>query len=109
MGVPPVEGVEPMSWYLTYLENGSAGEIHLYNPYRYNLTHYYLQDYNDLAYQVVTSDLPWQNSQQLTNLVTKSFPYMRKGKYKTTFKYILPGQVKIGQERIVKYINPLDD
>lgn len=109
VGVPPVEGVEPMTWYLTYLENGSTGEINVRNPYRYNLTHYYLQDYQDLSYQLVTSDYPWQQNPQYSKIVTEAFPYMRKDRYKTTFKYVLPGQVKVSRDNIVKYRNPLDE
>ncbi|MFY7670839.1 hypothetical protein ACOSP6_07090 [Tenacibaculum sp. MEBiC06402] len=109
VGVPPLEGVEPMTWYLTYLENGDSGEINVRNPYRYNLTHYYLQDFEDLSYQLVTSDYPWETNPQYSKIVTEVFPYMRKDNYKTTYKYILPGQVKIGRENIVKYTNPLDE
>lgn len=109
VGVPPIEGVEPMTWYLTYLENDLTGEINQYNPYRYNLTHYYLKDHEDLSYQLVTSNLPWQNNERYTKLVTEAFPYMRKGTYKTKFKYVLPGQVKNGKDNVVKYINKLNE
>ena len=109
VGVPPVQGVEPMTWYITYLENDYTGEINQYNPYRYNLTYYYLQDFEDLSYQLVNSDLPWQTNPQYIKIVTEAFPYMRKGKYKTTFKYVLPGQVKTGRENLVKYTNPLNE
>ncbi|WP_299134360.1 hypothetical protein [uncultured Tenacibaculum sp.] len=109
VGVPPVEGVEPMTWYLTYLENDYTGEINQYNPYRYNLTHYYLQDFEDLSYQLVNSNLPWQNNPQYRKIVTEAFPYMRRGKYKTTFKYVLPGQVQTSRKNLVKYTNPLNE
>ncbi len=110
VGVPPVEGVEPMTWYLTLLENEVSGsEIYTYNPYRYNLTHYYLLDYEDLRYQLLNSDLPWQNNQQYVDMVEKVFPYMRKGKYKADLKYVLPGQVQTGKNYQIKYINPLDE
>ena len=109
VGIPPVEGVEPMTWYLTYLENGSTGETSLYNPYRYNLTHYYLKDYEDLSYQLVNSTINWQSNPMSVKLVTEAFPYMRRGKYKTKFKYVLPGQVKQGKDNIVKYINPINE
>lgn len=109
VGVPPVEGVEPMSWYLTYLENDFTGEINQYNPYRYNLTHYYLKDYEDLSYQLVTSDLAWENNERYSKLITEAFPYMRKGTYKTQFKYVLPGQVQNGKDNLVKYVNKLNE
>ncbi len=109
VGVPPVEGVEPMTWYLTYLEEGYTGETSLYNPYRYNLTYYYLQDYEDLSYQLVNSTINWQSNPTFSKLVTDAFPYMKKGRYKTKFKYILPGQVKQGRDNIVKYINPINE
>ncbi|MBA6156661.1 hypothetical protein H3Z83_09060 [Tenacibaculum sp. S7007] len=109
VGIPPVEGVEPMTWYLTYLEEGYTGETSLYNPYRYNLTYYYLQDYEDLSYQLVNSTINWQENPTFSKLVTEAFPYMRKGRYKTKFKYVLPGQVKQGRDNVVKYINPINE
>ncbi len=108
VGVPPLEGVEPQSWYLTYLENEYTGETELYNPYRYNLTHYYHQDYEDLRYKLVNSETAI-NESKYAKLITEPFPLMRKGKYKTELKYVLPGQVKSGKAQTVKYTNPLYD
>ncbi|WP_103072664.1 hypothetical protein [Aquimarina sediminis] len=107
VSVPPVEGVEPMSWYLTYLENDYSGETSLYNPYRYNLTHYYHQDYEDLRYQLVSSNLPWETMPQYKKLIIDPFPLMRKGKYKTKLQYVLPGQVTNGGDDTIKYTNPI--
>ncbi|GAA4278346.1 hypothetical protein GCM10022259_30710 [Aquimarina mytili] len=107
VGVPPLEGVEPLSWYLTYLENNLTGETSLYNPYRYNLTHYYHQDYVDLRYQLVSSDLPWEEIEMYRDLIIEPFPLMKKGKYKTKLQYILPGQTRNGGSDVVKYTNPL--
>lgn len=105
--VPPIEGVEPMSWYITYLENNYTGETSLYNPYRYNLTHYYHRDYEDLRYQLVSSDLPFETIYKHKNLVIDPFPLMRKGKYKVKFQYVLPGQLRNGGTDIIKFTNPL--
>lgn len=107
VSVPPLEGVEPMTWYLTYLENDYTGETSLYNPYRYNLTHYYHQDYEDLRYQLVSSSLPWESMPKYKKLIIDPFPLMRKGKYKTKLQYVLPGQVTNGGDDIVKFTNPL--
>lgn len=107
VGVPPVEGVEPISWYLTYLENEYTGETSLYNPYRYNLTHYYHRDYEDLRYQLVSSDLPWETMPKYKKLIIDPFPLMRKGKYKTKLQYVLPGQVRNGGNDIIKFTNPI--
>ncbi|WP_282080758.1 hypothetical protein [Aquimarina algiphila] len=107
ISVPPLEGVEPMSWYLTYLENDRTSDINVYNPYRYNLTHYYYQDYEDLRYQLISSDLPWETMPKYKALIIDPFPIMRKGKYRTKLQYVLPGQVKNGGNDIVKYNNPL--
>ncbi len=108
VSIPPVEGVEPLSWYLTSIENGVS--IQKYNdfiPYRYNVTLYYLQDYEDLRYQLITSDLPWERMTQYSDLIVKPFPTMKKGNYKTKLQYVLPGQVKNGGSDIRKYYNPL--
>ncbi|CAL2079715.1 conserved protein of unknown function [Tenacibaculum sp. 190524A02b] len=109
VGVPPIEGVEPMTWYLTHLENDFNDRVVEYSPYKYNLTHYYLQDFEDLRYQLLNSNIAWETNARYESLILKAFPYMRKGKYKTTFKYILPGQVKEGKMKSVKYINPVND
>ncbi len=107
IGVPPVEGVEPFSWYLSYLEEGNLAEVLGYNPYRYNLTHYYYKDYKDLRSQFVNTFPNWEELSKHKALVAESFPVMKNGKYKTSFKYVLPGQIKIGKENTVKYVNPL--
>ncbi len=107
INVPPLNGVEPLSWYLTHLENDFTGETNNFNPYRYNLTHYFHEDFIDLRFQLVNSDLLSQNFNTYKKLITEPFPLMKHGKYKTKYKYILPGQVKKGKDQIVKYINPL--
>ena len=106
IGVPPVEGVEPMSWYLSYLENGATGETSIYNPYRYNLTNYYHQDYEAIRYKLVNSG-NYNVSPASMKLITDPFPLMRKGKYKTTLQYVLPGQVRTSKLHEVNYTNPL--
>lgn len=106
VGVPPVEGVEPMSWYLTYLEEGLTGQTSTYHPYRYNLTHYYHQDFEDLSYQVANSDLDLFRFPKYKPLLTQTFPLMRKGDYRVTLEYQLPGGVKNITHK-TKYTNPL--
>ncbi|WP_108869407.1 hypothetical protein [Aquimarina aquimarini] len=105
ISVPPLEAVEPMSWYLTYLENEYTGETSVYNPYRYNLNYYYYQDYEDLRYQIISADLPWETMPKYRELIIESFPLMPKGKYKTKLKYVLPGQVTNAKEAIIKFTN----
>ena len=108
VGVPPVEAIQPLVWYTFYLENEHTGETSLYFPYSYNLTSYYLEDYQDLSHQLLNSNLPWRSKPRYRDLITKAFPYMRKGKYKTTFKYVLPGGTIKTKDRTVKYINPIN-
>ncbi len=108
VGVPPVEAVQPLTWYITHLENDYRERTSLFYPYSYNLTNYYLDDYNDLSYQILSSDVRWRENPQYVKLITEAFPYMRKGKYKTTFQYILPGGIKKGKQREIKYINPIN-
>ncbi|WP_108869785.1 hypothetical protein [Aquimarina aquimarini] len=107
VGVPPIEGVEPMAWYITHLEHNQTGKTNTYHPYRYNLTHYYYKDYEDLRYQLVNSNLSWEVRSKYTKLIIDPLPVMKNGKYKTTFQYILPGQVKKGKNKTVKFTNPL--
>ncbi len=108
VSVPPVEAVQPMSWYLTYVEHEKS--VHDYNnfmPYRYNQTMYYYKDYVDLRYQLVNSDLPNEVILKYPNLVTRTFPLMRKGNYKTKLQYVLPGSIRNGGSDVRKYYNPL--
>ncbi len=108
VGVPPVEGVEPISWYLTSLENDiPADQYNYFIPYRYDLGLYYYRDYEDLRYQLISSDLNWEHMIQYEQLITKPFPLMDKGNYKTTLKYILPGAIKEGTSENRKYYNPI--
>lgn len=102
VGVPPIEGVEPQSWYLTYLENDLNDRIRTYNPYRYDLTLYYYRDYVDLGYQLTNSNLPWETMQQYRDLVVGPFPIMKKETYKTKLQYVLPGQIHRGSD-IISY------
>ncbi|UZO79829.1 hypothetical protein NBT05_12805 [Aquimarina sp. ERC-38] len=106
ISIPPVEGVEPMSWYLDYLENNYTGETRQYNPYRYNLTYYFHQDYEAIRYKLVNSG-QYDTPGIPRKLVTDPFPLMRNGKYKTELKYVLPGQVNTGRSQQIKYTNPL--
>ncbi|MEW7277094.1 hypothetical protein ABW636_00690 [Aquimarina sp. 2201CG1-2-11] len=108
VSVPPEEAVQPMSWYLTYLENEKpVYDYNSYMPYRYNQTLYYYKDYVDLRYQLVNSDLSNELIYKYKNLVTNTFPLMRKGNYKTKLQYVLPGSIKNGGSKIRKYYNPL--
>lgn len=107
VSVPPVEGVEPMSWYLTNLENDVTHNLEVYNPYRYNLSHYYEQDFFDLRYQMVSENLPPAVISRYINLITAKFPLMKKGTYKSQLQYVLPGQVKKSDTNTFKYMNPL--
>ena len=109
VGVPPVEAVQPLSWYVTYLENEFTGETSLFYPYSYNVTNYYWYDYEDLRYQILDSDIQWRNNPRYEKMIKEVFPYMRKGKYKTTFSYVLPGSVQKGKEEVVKYVNPINN
>jgi hypothetical protein len=95
VGVPPVEGVEPKSSYISYLENDMADQMNGYNPYRYDLSLYYYKDYKDLRYQLITSRLPWETDKRYSGLVKGEFPVMEIDKtYKVDLKYMLPGQIE---------------
>ncbi len=108
IGVPPKEAVNPLSWYVTYAENGDQAEANFYSPYQYELGYYYYRDFIDLRYQLVNSDLPWETNQRYLRLATDPFPEMRKGRYRATLKYMLPGQSRASSSHQIKYENLLD-
>ena len=106
IGVPPKEAVEPISWYLTKLENDDIDSfVNTYNPYRYNTMHYYNQDYEDLGYQILNSEESWWLNPQYKKMITEVFPIIRRGSYKTNFKYVLPGKVRTSENNQIKYVN----
>ncbi len=105
VGVPPIEGVEPVTSYVTYLENGIF-DTEDFNPYSYNLTYYFYRDYIDLRNQLILKE-DVALLRQHPELVTETFPFMRKGDYQTTWEYTLPGQSNASSAKNVKYYNPL--
>ncbi len=105
LGVPPIRGVEPMTSYVSYLENEADSFISNYNPYSYNLTHYYYQDYLDLRTGLILMDDPVLLRRH-ENLVFETFPLMRYGDYKTSLQYVLPGQVQKSKAQTIKFFNP---
>jgi len=106
IGVPPKEAVEPITWYLTKVENDNIDSfVNGYNPYRYNTMHYYNQDYEDLRYQILNSNQSWWLNPQYKKMISKVFPLIRRGDYKTTFKYVLPGKVRESRDNQIKYVN----
>lgn len=100
VGIPPIEGVEPKSNYLTYLENELDMRTREDNPYRYNLSLYYYQDYKDLSYQLTNSNLSWEVLKKHEGLVVGPFPVMKKETYKAKLQYVLPGQINTGSDVI---------
>lgn len=107
VGIPPVEAIEPASWYLHYLEMNNENDIDIYHPYNYNLGHYYYADYKDLRNQLTSSDLNWEGMSEYYEFLTESFPLMKKGTYKSKLQYVLPGQFRNGGSDVVKYENPV--
>lgn len=107
VGVPPVEGVEPASWYLSYLELEKTDDIDVFHPYDYNLAHYYYNDYQDLRNQLTSSNLEWEGMTRYSEFLTESFPLMKKDTYKAKLQYVLPGQFRNGGSDIVKFVNPI--
>ncbi|MHA7059760.1 hypothetical protein ACWGOQ_0021210 [Aquimarina sp. M1] len=105
VGVPPVEAVEPVTSYITYLENG-VFDTENFNPYSYNLTSYYYRDYLDLRYQLILKE-DTSLLQEYPQLVSGTFPFMRKGDYRTKWNYKLPGQLQGQSGKTINYYNPL--
>ncbi|WP_130287118.1 hypothetical protein [Aquimarina brevivitae] len=105
VGIPPIEGVEPMTWYLTYLENDINTDLTLNNPYRYNLTYYFYEDYEDLVVKLANSNMPPSQLAQYTDLLSGPFPMMEYGDYDAEYKYILPGGMEKGRTKKIEYFN----
>lgn len=103
IGIPPKEAVEPISWYLTYLENDIDQDIDEILPFKYNLPFYYNKDYTDLGNKLFKSEINWQSNSSYTKLIENIFPTIRNGEYKTNLQYILPGGVKKGSSYNINY------
>lgn len=108
IGVPPIEAVQPMTWYITDLENRVEGDVNKNIPFSYNLSLYYLQDYQDLGYQLLNSKYPWEKNPVYVEMITKTFPLMKKGTYRSKLHYNLPGQTKSLSNKEIKYKNPIN-
>jgi hypothetical protein len=95
LGIPPVRGVEILTWYQDYIVNNPTSfMLKEYLPYRYNLPFYYKTDFVNLRYKVVNKYLNTVNPAIATKynyIINGTFPYIKEGNYNLKLNYSLPG------------------
>ncbi len=96
IGTPPKEAVSMMSWYLARLEAGGTDPIiRKRMPFRYDLTHYYREDFYTIRYKITNAYM--NNSSMAARydyIINSIFPIMLEDDYKVNINYILPGGIK---------------
>lgn len=75
-------------------------------PYVYGLPLIYKDDFIDLRNQVVTRFLETDQLPKYEYLINGWFPFIRYGKYKLKYQYVLPGG-DYGSGAVVEYRNPI--
>lgn len=107
LGIPPVRGLDVLSWYESKIEDGQqSGLLFTRLPYKYNLPFYYKEDYLDLRHQV--ADRYCSNpsrEKKYSYLLESKFPVIRGGEYRSLFQYVMPGGIK-GSSWSFEYSNP---
>jgi hypothetical protein len=95
MGIPPIKGIELLTWYQDYLiNNPNSSSLKDRLPYRYNQPYYYKTDFVDLQYKIVNKYLNSQNQsmiQKYDYIIHGSFPMIQDGTYNIRLNYTLPG------------------
>jgi len=109
LGVPPRRALPIESDYITSLENDiNINLIKTHFPYRYNLARIYKEDFVNLRDQVysdfTTGVINGQHSAM--SLTNADYYFMRYGKYKVKFTYLLPGGIR-GTEAKIDFKNTL--
>ncbi|MBC9932772.1 hypothetical protein [Chitinophaga qingshengii] len=109
-GIVPSRAITIMSSYLAAATNPEAspvpGLLQTRLPYVYDLPLVYKQDFTDLQYQLVNRYLGTPEQSKYAYLIKAYYPFIRYGKYKVVYRYILPGGKK-GSSKIFEYMNPI--
>jgi len=104
LGLPPKKGIEPVTWYSSYLENKPSDFLlNIRMPHRYYLAFYYKQDFIDIQYKIVNAHL--KDASQYNYIINGSFPSIKTGDYKVKMQYIMPGNIS-GTSGIINFKNP---
>ncbi len=102
-GVPPSKAYHLYDGYLNYIYSNSYNDVmSKIWPFVYELTYYYASDYYELKTKASNMFDKGINMNRLKPLVESKFFFIRPGKYKTVFRYMLPGG-KQGTSRQLNY------
>jgi hypothetical protein len=85
-----------------YLCESTVGRID------YFLAYYMYHDFIDLANQAANYCAAHGRSTQMEKLITGRFPYIKKGAYPVTIKYVLPGKKLVTSSYHHSIFNPID-
>ncbi|UTN06333.1 hypothetical protein L0669_10590 [Flavobacterium bizetiae] len=95
IGLPPVRGIELLTWYQDFLiNNPSSPYLKDRLPYRYNLPYYYKTDFVDIQYKIVSKYVDSHNpsmAQRYNYIINSQFPMIPDGTYNIKLNYTLPG------------------
>lgn len=107
LGIVPRKAITILS---PYLAESAAGAVNGWSkimmPYIYDLPIYYKQDFMDLQYQVVNRYLGTPMQNRFAGLIEGYYHFIRYGKYKVEYQYMLPGGNK-GTRAVYEYMNPI--
>lgn len=105
LGLYPVRAIPLMNTYLSEVQAGiENGYAKNRLPYIYNLPEVYKCDFMDLQNQVVNRYLGSPQAYQFDYLINGYYPFIRQGRYKVIYQYVLPGG-KTGSSKIIEYEN----
>jgi hypothetical protein len=106
-GAPPSKAFPVYEGYINFLQSNKYDPtLSKLFPYVYELQYYYYKDYHELRSKAANLILT-NTGATLRKLVESQFPFIRKGYYKSRFKYTLPDG-KSGSYRDLNYYNELD-
>jgi hypothetical protein len=93
----------------SYLAEANTGSVKSWFktrlPYLYDLPLIYKLDFLDLQYQVVNKYLYSDQRQEFEYLINGYFPFIRYGKYKVKYQYVLPDGTRTSNA-VFDYHNP---
>jgi hypothetical protein len=107
-GVPPDRAFPLYDGYMNFLRNNTYDNVLSRTfPYIYELPAVYYHDYYELRNKAVNFLAKGNRIETLQKLAESQFLFIRKGKYKSRFYYMLPGG-KSGSSADVNYENSID-
>lgn len=107
LGIVPRKALYVMSSYLAQARAGKVDSWHTAQmPFVYNLPFYYKKDFSNIQYHVVAKYAGTPYAPEYNFLINGRFQFIRYGKYKVEYQYVLPGGIA-GSRAAFEYLNPV--